>query len=190
MPIPPPPFAVPYRFVDTDDPARAEIYRDFEAVARYLDGAYAGPVFIATTTTLPLKPFVGMVVYETDTGLVKLWDGANWITQTNLRMFGAGFALSGSPPDVNLGVSAFQLQAGTLVATTDTFGNVALVFPFAFPNGLLTVVVSQGDITITDAIVDTTGGNVNGTTIVAYHGTTGAPVNGGLMRFNWMAVGW
>lgn len=105
------------------------------------------------------------------------------------QMFAVGSALAGSAPAPSPTALTYKIQAGTLVFTTDAAGNWTFTFPTAFPNGLLSVVVSNGDTTITDAIANTVGGTASGTTIRMEHGN-GAAINAGLVRVNWIAIGW
>lgn len=33
---------------------------------------------VCTSTTRPTNPYTGQIIYETDTGYLRVWDGANW----------------------------------------------------------------------------------------------------------------
>lgn len=33
---------------------------------------------VVTSTTRPTNPYTGQIIYETDTGYLRVWDGANW----------------------------------------------------------------------------------------------------------------
>jgi hypothetical protein len=103
MPVAPLPFNPPYRFPETEDKRlRDQLYRNFEEATRYLNGAYAGPVFVATSTTRPLKPYAGMVIYETDTNLLLVWTGTEW------RRI--------APPAVSVGIA--NMAPGSTTSTT------------------------------------------------------------------------
>jgi hypothetical protein len=144
---------------------------------------------VATSSSRPASPTNGVEIYETDTGLMKYWNGSNWITETNMKMFNVGATLAGTAPAIDTGSIPFKIQCATVVATTDASGVVTVTFPSAFPNGLVSFVVCQGGNTISDAIVGTSGGSASGITLNVYHGN-GTVVNGGLMRFNYIAIGW
>lgn len=87
MPIPPPPYTnVPYPLVEgLEGRTQDQIRRNFDEVGRYLGqnqngkGVLGGPILVATSTTRPVKPYVGMVIYETDTGNISVWNGAAWL---------------------------------------------------------------------------------------------------------------
>lgn len=86
MPIPPPPYTnVPYPLIEGVAPrTRDQIRRNFDEIGRYLGqnvnglGAIGGPVLIATSATRPAKPYTGMVIFETDTLLLRYWNGTYW----------------------------------------------------------------------------------------------------------------
>ena len=104
------------------------------------------------------------------------------------KLFGAGASLVGGtapPMDVD-----FRFQGGTFVATTNGSGDVTLVFPRPFLNGVLTVIVIQGDTTSPLANPVTTAYTLTQCTIRVFNSSTGAPLGGNLMRFNYYVIGW
>lgn len=113
----------------------------------------------------------------------KLGDGTVTPTKMSaIKMSGVGGTYTASPPTAN---GAFLQQGGTDVGNFS--GNAFdFTFPFAFPNGVLFIIVSNGD----------TGGGTP--TMGVYGGTppvrTGFRVTSstasGNQRFNWFAVGW
>ena len=71
------------------------------------------------------------------------WTKASGISSVSLA--GATVGLAGTAtPDVANG-PVFQMQAGTVVTTSDGAGNARITWPSAFPNGLLTVMLHNGD---------------------------------------------
>jgi hypothetical protein len=126
-------------------------------------------------------------------------DTVAWI-KTNevdkIPVFGVGTAITGGTPPAG---TQFLVQSGTQVKTTDAQGYANVVFPKAFPNGLLYVTVSNGD-----SAIDRAYGR--GTLVMA---PSGAPYDNGTKtqvtyavafptglapglthRANWMAIGW
>lgn len=115
------------------------------------------------------------------------WIMAETAQDDRLRMWAdPGAALAGSFPAAGLG--PWLVQASTVVGTTDGSGVLAITFPRAFPNGLVSVVAVQGGNTVNNAIVGVSGGTASGFNVVAAF-STGAAVASALMRFNWIAIG-
>jgi hypothetical protein len=50
---------------------------------------------VVTSSTRPSSPFVGQLIYETDTNRLAAYNGTAWVTQNGLQRVGGG-ALSGS----------------------------------------------------------------------------------------------
>lgn len=85
---------------------------------------------VCTSTTRPASPYEGQVIYETDTDLVKAWDGSSWITigPTTIPTL---------PPTVRMGASnvatsqtitsASYQDLGTVQSVTLTTGTSALI---------------------------------------------------------------
>jgi hypothetical protein len=59
-----------------------------------------------------------------------------------IGLFGYGSALDGNP---GAGKENFLVQAGTIVSDTDNSGYARITFPKPFPNGLLSIVLTNGD---------------------------------------------
>lgn len=96
-------------------------------------------------------------------------------------MYGVTTALVGTAPAASTG--QFYMQAGTSVVTLAA-GSASINFPTAFPNGVLSVVVTQGDVSQTrqNAYVAT---NTTATHFHVYTLTTAS----GSCRINWVAIG-
>lgn len=85
-------------------------------------------------------------------------------------------------------------QAGSTVGTTSGAGGITITYPTAFPTGVLTVVVTNGD---TDfgigsdyCNVDQSSNSVTSFVSRWYDGATGAVVASEQRRTNWIAIGW
>lgn len=112
-----------------------------------------------------------------------------------LKVQHSGYAVfGGTPPNEGL-----VMQAGTVVAPTDGNGNHTVVFPQPFPNGVLTVVVSNGDSqTIGRAVPMTLQSYTNKNQFVAHwvqmntdaNHTALVLANSPNVRLNWIAIGW
>lgn len=62
----------------------------------------------------------------------------------HLAMFGAGGAVVGTSPLANSG--GFLLQSAIYVGSTDSFGDMPVTFPAAFPNGVVGVIAELSDV--------------------------------------------
>lgn len=109
---------------------------------------------------------------------------------TAVRVHGASAELAGSAP--NFVSSDFRIQTGSMVAGTDGAGDLTLTFPGAFPNGLLTVIVQQGDNTHPGAtfIPYLSSMAKTGCKIRVYTNAAVAWVTSGNMRLTWIAIGY
>ena len=79
---------------------------------------------VCTSTTRPASPFEGQTVYETDTDLVKSYNGTSWAPVSGLQYItGASFSA----------VTSFSLAANTFSAT--------------YENYFITMIVTTGSLT-------------------------------------------
>lgn len=74
---------------------------------------------VCSSTTRPTAPFTGQIIYETDTGYLRVWDGSNWdyLTQsqdttTNIKASDIGATWTSYTP---------SLAQGSAVAKTVTY---------------------------------------------------------------------
>jgi len=144
---------------------------------------------LGTSSARPASPTQDMLLRETDTGLLKSWNGSNWVTERNLKVLNIGSAYVGSPPAVDTGSLPFLLQVGTIVFTSDANGYQTVTFPTAFPNGLIAafVVAASGGAGTWWAIVTDAAGSLSSFQLRCLN-TAGALANS-LVRCNWMAYG-
>ncbi|HJW01362.1 MAG TPA: hypothetical protein VJ617_19910 [Arthrobacter sp.] len=103
---------------------------------------------------------------------------------TSIGLYGAsGSAINGTtPPDAATAGPAFLMQAGSQVATTDNAGYGRLTWPRQFPNGVLSVILTNGD---SYALGSAGWFNVEGN--APFWGTSGS---GGKSDVIYVAVGW
>ncbi len=124
----------------------------------------------------------------------------SWLKTTNtlspIQLFGYGPALSGGTPALT---AAFKIQAGTQVADSDGGGFARVTFPTPFPNGLLTVVVTNGD-----SSIDRATGSMLTMSVAGQPWDTGQKTDFEYAvlraasghypnchhRINWIAIGW
>jgi hypothetical protein len=71
---------------------------------------------VCTSTTRPGTPYTGQIIYETDTGYLRVWDGSAWdyLSQkqdgtTNLPVSDIGKAWTSYTPTVTQGTTTFGL---------------------------------------------------------------------------------
>ena len=73
---------------------------------------------VCTSTTRPTNPYTGMVIMETDTGYLRVWDGSAWdyLSQsqngtTNLPISDIGKAWTSWTPTLTQGTTTFSTSA-------------------------------------------------------------------------------
>jgi hypothetical protein len=149
-------------------------------------------VSIVSSTTRPGTSVEGLTIYETDSDLLRSWDGTNWKVTDHFRLTGVNAAINGSiPSTANLPYTGFKIQSGTFVASTDGSGDVTLTFPVPFPNGVITAMCCMGDVTVVQANPQVHVYSLTSFGTRVYNSTTGAAMlSTGPMRFNWIAIGW
>lgn len=91
-------------------------------------------------------------------------------------------AIVGSPPAAGSG--QFYLQAGTDVVTTDGNGNGSFNYPTAFPNGVLSVIVCDGDTSSGAKTATVIQGSMT-KSLCEIHST----ILAGSARIDWIAIG-
>lgn len=84
-------------------------------------------------------------------------------------------------------------QCGTYVGVTDGAGNIAITYPVAFPNGLMTAVAMSGDSAAGgNGLTLQSSADFTQTTSTLYlkASTSAGPKISSTLRFNWIAIGW
>lgn len=157
----------------------------------------------ATSTWPTNAAYTGLGVYETDTKSLRFFDGTNWVP-SGIRYYNGTTAIAGS--NSNISTSQILMQSGSNTGTTDANGFFTANFPSAFPNGIMSVVVTSGDTYLGDVTsgLEPVMAGINSYTlsqfIVECYRLYG-PVNGfnvavmdkyatGPIRVNWIAIGW
>jgi hypothetical protein len=101
-----------------------------------------------------------------------------------IRLSGRGAAVdSGTPPSAS--TTLFLAQAGSTIVTTNGSGDATISLPTAFPGGILTVVVCDGD----DASNSGTFAGISSGTSKASFNVSSSKATTAI-RVNWIAIGW
>jgi hypothetical protein len=80
---------------------------------------------VCTSTTRPGSPYTGQVIYETDTGYLRVWDGAAWDylskSQDGSTWFNAiSGSSSGESSSVNISTKPWNMPWGMVLHTAST----------------------------------------------------------------------
>lgn len=135
-----------------------------------------------TTTNLATNAVTADKITDGTITTAKLADGSvTPAKMTGVDLYGVLSSVFGGTTPV-AGTGQFYMQAGTSVITTDGSGNGNIGFGAAFPNGVVTVTLSDGDgisdIGLRGSTVSLTGFGIQ----------SNAPSQ--LKRINYMAIGW
>lgn len=138
--------------------------------------------------TLP-TPFQLTLVDDNDPG--GNWDQVEtWAnTYPGIRLWGTTVNTDGSTGMAFPAVGQILLQAGTVTPTTDGSGTFTITFSKAFPNSLITCLVSNGDNTVSDITFGIVRTPARTGVSVQVWGTSGAVVTNTPIRAEWIAVG-
>lgn len=96
---------------------------------------------VCLSTTRPTAPYEGQMIYETDTDLISVWNGASW------RNIAAAVAASGSVLQVVYGSTSSQVTSAT-TTPVDT-GLTATITPKSSSNKVLVCIQQNGLLKIT-----------------------------------------
>jgi hypothetical protein len=112
-----------------------------------------------------------------------------------IPMLGMGGILTSTSPNAG----NFYVQAGSAVVKTDAAGYGRITFPKPFPNGLVTVILTNGDssidrarsLTLTPAVAGSPWNNGTKVDVVyTLMNSSGGMTPNQLARLNWLAIGW
>lgn len=127
-------------------------------------------------------------------------DTTAWVKASEIGkipLFGVGSAIDGAIAE--LASTGFLIQTGTAVRYTDNSGYARLTFPNPFPNGLLTVITTNGDASIDRSRGRTYTYPVAGSPfdsgrkqdfVYCMQDSAGGNAANALHRVNWIAIGW
>jgi hypothetical protein len=145
-----------------------------------------------------LTKVAGLITTRTDLpgSPIQECDGTSFAQQQKPKVW-ANNVLVGSASSLltNLqgGATIPIIQGGTTVGTTDANGNFGIIFPQAFPNGLITAVAYSGDSGVGNYIFSATASGVASPNLSAFYvnvkNTSGSNIGSTTVRFNWIAIG-
>lgn len=148
------------------------------------------------TTRDALTLHTGLAVTRNDVPgqPIEIYNGSSWDrigprAHASSQMVGSGMAAN----DYLTGGKRSWRQGGTVVQTTDAAGNVAIAYPVAFPNGVETAMVVNGDSNTGNLIMSISGAFTQNLTTLYVNckvANTGAVVGSASVRINWVAWGW
>jgi hypothetical protein len=117
-------------------------------------------------------------------------------TDGMVQYFGLSGSLHGGTPP---STSELLQSAGTMIGTTDNSGYVGIDFPRPFPNGLMTIVVTNGDANVdaargrgplTFSVAGTPWGTGTKDRVVLMVRSPAGPETNLTVRINYIALGW
>jgi hypothetical protein len=182
--------AKPYTFVDATDAEAAEVNADFDALYDWIasDGIHADGT--NAFTAIPSGPatnpssdnqFTRKLYVDTQlaaAALLRAKDGTAAGTQAGV---------SGT---MTHGTHQLLVQGGKDLSATSAIGGIAISFPTAFPNGLLSVMVCDGNTDLSSGgMCGLDGADVDGFT-VRWFDDGGVVVDTSNRTTNWIALGW
>ena len=83
---------------------------------------------VCTSTTRPTTPYTGQIIYETDTGYLRVWDGANW-----------DYLSQKQDDTVGLGPVGGLVYINTLTLSSVATGSINSVFSSTYQNYRLVI---------------------------------------------------
>lgn len=100
-------------------------------------------------------------------------------------------SMSGYSGSVNLSTTQPIIQAGSVAGTTNGTGYLSISFPSAFPTGILTVILTNGDQdAATYGLTTASGVSTSGFSARAVNPNSGGAYTNQGVRFNYIAIGW
>lgn len=167
-------------------PGFLDLQSGFTDVQSQVNDSIIVPV---TSSTRPADPYVGQGIYETDTERVLWWNGSNWWRRgmhVDMTAARSGSSFTGA----NEREAEPWIQGGSHVGTTSAAGGITVGFPSSFPNGVMTVVASNGD-SGAGGGDEVTADTITLSNFAArWYQPNGSVRTGAPRRTNWIAIGW
>lgn len=127
------------------------------------------------------------LIYQQDVGRLYLSDGATWRDLMALRTGSGTYSpkVTAAPPAGTLQ----EVQAGSVVVTLNSSGIGTVTFPHAFPNGVMSAVVTAGDTAGGLGFVISKTATLANVAVNCY-APGGAALGASTVRLDYVAVGW
>ena len=122
---------------------------------------------------------------DASVGTAKIADGAVTVSKLiGIKLLGCTGALAGGGASPPASTGEFKMQAGTHVGWTNANGDMAIGFPVAFPNGVLTVLAVDGD-SLGTPTLSVSMADISKASFVVSSSMINLPI-----RVNFIAIGW
>lgn len=126
---------------------------------------------------------------------IEIWDGTAWVRQGAKVIPSASSRLGSNLASTAFTTGSLQpiIQAGSIVVTTDVAGYFSYNYPTAFPNGVLSCVLTNGDSAQGRGLIVAVAGSPFNQTLATLFGSVAD--SSGLranltMRADYVVVGW
>lgn len=180
--------AITYTFAAATTILSAEANTNFSDLVTFLNGSVMHLDASSAFTAVPSGP-------STDPSTANHLSRKSYVDAADLLRAKDGTAAgaqTGVSGTITHGTHQLLIQSGTHTGIPSASGGVTISFPTAFPTGVLTILVANGD---TDAassvIVGVDHSTVGLSSFVArMYDDTGAVVTNNTRRWNWIATGW
>lgn len=149
--------------------------------------AAGGILPVPAAADYPASPYVGQVVDNAALGYSLRWSGSAWVPTVEV-FTGLEGVLKGTVPPAGTRKIRYE---GSVIYTTNAFGQFAVTFPVAFPNGIVSLVCTPGDTAASFGQAQVIRANTTNATGVGNAFTvTGAAINSLAICVNYVAIGW
>ena len=96
---------------------------------------------VCTSTTRPSSPYTGFIIYETDTGYLRVWDGANWDYMSKSQDYAQGLG-AGKVLQVVFGSTTTEVTNSTATYADTTLA--ATITPSSSSSKILVIANQNG----------------------------------------------
>jgi hypothetical protein len=145
----------------------------------------AGGVQPVASGVRPASPYLGQYIDDAATGLLR-YNGTNWSAAVKVQVNNNASVFTGPNYD---GISQLIIKAGSDVVSPTAASIAAVVFTPSFPNGVISVVATPGDASVTGKSIQVTSVNAGGFN-ATFLQSSGSGTGVGSQRINWQAIGW
>jgi hypothetical protein len=97
----------------------------------------------------PTSPHIGMTIYETNTGVRRVWTGAVWKVAEGLLLTSGGQMLGAAINTTN----ARRIHADSHVGTTNSSGEITIPIPAPAFTTINSIQLTSGDVTVNPIVM-------------------------------------